>query len=326
MKLDLEQIRSITKGAADVREEDGYFRFFRFTSTQSLSYKNDGLGDFHMKTYATSGVRFAFVTDAKNITFDYRTSIGSSRYYGYFDVYVNDIMAFHFGQPDASVPESKAEIALDGNKNKVEIYFPWSRRTEIKNFELDGSFEPVSRSRKMICYGDSITQGYDAIYPSLAYDAILARLLDCDQINKGIAADVFYPKIIEKECASPDIVTVAYGTNDWSKTSKEKFEKNCTEFYKKVRETFPESVIFGITPIWRKDYSDKKAIGFTADELDSRMRSLCSGIKDIYFINGWLLTPHIPDFYSDKYLHPNDLGFSVYARNLYEKIKESGKV
>ena len=326
MILDIDELRSITKGAVSVKEKDGYFGFFRFTDTQSLSYKNDGLGDFYMKTFATSGVRLAFATDSKRIAFDYRTSIGSSRYYGYFDVYVNGIMTCHFGLPDASVCESKAEIVLDGSKNYVEIYFPWSRKTEIKNFELDGSFEAINRSRKMICYGDSITQGYDALYPSLSYDAIISRLLDCDTLNKGIAADVFYPRIIEKECPSPDIVTVAYGTNDWSKTPYERFETNCRNFFATLRETFPESVIFAITPIWRADHTDEKKMGFIADELDDRMRKICEGIKDITFINGWHLTPHIPDFYSDKYLHPNDLGFSVYARNLYEKMKESGKI
>ncbi len=326
MLLDIERIRAITKGAEYVREEDGYFCFFRFTDSQSLSYKNDGLGDFYMKTFATSGVRLAFRTDATRVSFDYLTSVGSSRYYGYFDVYVNDVMTFHLGQPDASAAEGKAGFVLDGKENKIEIYFPWSRRTKIKNFELDGKAEPVNRKGKILFYGDSITQGYDAIYPSLACDAIIARLLDCDGINKGIAADVFYPKIVEKEAEKPDIVVVAYGTNNWSKTPYERFEKDCRSFFENVRKAFPDSVIFALTPIWRADCDKRLAMDFPASELDERMRGICEGIDGINFINGWELTPHIPDFYSDKYLHPNDLGFSVYARNLYKKMKESGKV
>jgi hypothetical protein len=37
-------------------------------------------------------------------------------------------------------------------------------------------------------------------------------------------------------------------------------------------------------------------------------------------INGVNLTPHLEEFFSDKYLHPNDLGFSVYTENLYNEI------
>ena len=39
-------------------------------------------------------------------------------------------------------------------------------------------------------------------------------------------------------------------------------------------------------------------------------------------IDGRTLTPHLPEFYSDKVLHPNALGFGVYAENLIKAIKD----
>jgi hypothetical protein len=41
----------------------------------------------------------------------------------------------------------------------------------------------------------------------------------------------------------------------------------------------------------------------------------------LVLIEGETLTPSIPDFYSDKYLHPNGLGFGIYAENLCKILK-----
>jgi acetyltransferase-like isoleucine patch superfamily enzyme len=41
-------------------------------------------------------------------------------------------------------------------------------------------------------------------------------------------------------------------------------------------------------------------------------------------IDGMLLTPHLPSFFSDLYLHPNDLGFEIYAQELVARMREIG--
>jgi hypothetical protein len=39
-------------------------------------------------------------------------------------------------------------------------------------------------------------------------------------------------------------------------------------------------------------------------------------------VDGFTLTPHIEDFFADKDLHPNDLGFAFYAENLLSALKK----
>ena len=51
----------------------------------------------------------------------------------------------------------------------------------------------VRRKYSMISYGDSITHGYDAEYPSLALSSALSRMLGADNTNKAIAGDIFFP-------------------------------------------------------------------------------------------------------------------------------------
>lgn len=67
----------------------------------------------------------------------------------------------------------------------------------IREIEIDdGSvILPAKKSRKIIMYGDYITQGYDAASPSLSYASRLADLLDADCINKGIGGSLFTPEL-----------------------------------------------------------------------------------------------------------------------------------
>ena len=37
---------------------------------------------------------------------------------------------------------------------------------------------------------------------------------------------------------------------------------------------------------------------------------------------GLSFVPHLPDFFSDGYLHPNDLGFGCYAKALLSDLKK----
>lgn len=322
MKLKLNDIIAITKGVSKVTEENGFFRFFRFTDTQSEAYLKLGRVDFNRKTFASAGVRLAMATDTRKLTFEYRFYSGSSRNVAFFDVYVDGVLKNHFGCEGDEVGGGMADISLPEGTKTVEVYFPWAKRTDIRNVEIDdgATIVPVNRHHKMISFGDSITHGYDALYPSLSYASQISYLLDADALNKGIGGDIFCPDIVEKEDIEPDFITVAYGSNDWSGQLYESFKVKCREFYKKLSETYPKARIFAISPIWRKDYMKKTKFGFPAYEVDAKIREFCKDLPNVTVINGWNLTPHSKVFYADLSLHPNDLGFCIYARNLYTEI------
>ncbi len=327
MKLNLEQIRSITKGVTRVEEMDGYFRFFRFTEAQAQYYLDAGQIDFYHKTNATAGVHLAFSTDATGISFDFALLVGSSRAYAWFDVYVNGAMIRHMGCESSAMQGGKVSFPLrvEGEKT-VEIYFPWSRTVGLCNVVLEGAgfVKPLFRKRRMIAFGDSITQGYDAIYPSHAYAIALARLLDADVTNKGIGGDVFCPEMLQDaDPEAPDFITVAYGINDWRKTSPESFRKNCPAFFRRLHELYPEASVFGISPVWYGEPEKKTAFGIPAYRVHEWMQELCVDIPNLRVIRGWDFVPHISDFYSDFIIHPNDLGFGLYTQNLYRAIMES---
>lgn len=324
MKLTLEQITPLVCGAVRVAEDERGFHFYRFTEKQTASYLRVSPNDFYKKAFATAGVRLAIRTDSRKLSFDFKTSYGSSREYAFFDVYVNGAFKKHFGCEGNIMMDGSAVIPLPAGEKDVEIYFPWSRDAVLSNVELDdgATVATFRRPKTMISFGDSITHGYDAINPSLSYASQLARLLDAEQINKGIGGDIFFPELLdERDPVDPDYITVAYGTNDWSKCPRETFEKNCREFYTRLSALYPNAKIFAITPIWRGDWN-RKVCGYGAPvtEINPAITEICKDLPNVTVVNPYDFVPHRKEFFADAYLHPNDIGFCLYAEGLYKEI------
>ena len=321
MKLTLEQIREITNGALSVAEENGAFVFRRFTEKQAQMYET--INDFRVKVPATSGVRLEFLTDADSFSFDYRIDIASSRRFYFFDVFVDGVMVQHFGHENIRVAESTLTVKLAAGEHRVAIYLPCLAKATLSNVTVsDGAtLKPVTKSRRLLCYGDSITQGYDAKYSSQTYTNLLADKLDAEMVDQGIGGEIYRPELIDPDMAfDPDIITVAYGTNDWSGQERERTVTNANGFYEKLRATYPKAKIFAVTPIWRADDDRVTKVGTFAEGVQV-VRDAAAAQEGIVVVDGARMVPHLREVMADKYLHPNDYGFKFYANALFDAIK-----
>ena len=324
MKLNVEQIKSIVRGAAQIFETNGSVCFNRFTELQEQAYLHGSRPELIPKVYTAAGMRLAFCTTSKRLTLTYRLQTASSGRMGWFDLYINGAMIQHFGGSGVSSAQSCAELSLGEGEKTVEIYLPYAARVELLEMELDdgASLTPFFRPKKLLCFGDSITQGNDAQYPSLTYVSSLARLLDADVTNKGIAGECFFPAFLaDAETETPDLITVAYGTNDWSGRTQETVAKACKEFYSRLASLYPDTPICAITPLWRGDATNQTPFGVSADAVHDLIASCVKDIPNVRVIRGWDLIPHVKEFFHDLFLHPNDLGFGIYAANLYRKLQ-----
>jgi len=335
MKLDLPQIRAITIGAVRIEEIDNDIHFYRFTRLQEELYKNRS-SDFYMKTFATSGIQMRFRTNSQTVFLSVDTALGSTRKYFSFEVFVNGqrIGTLHnFSESELVGNYTKFQFPL-GNFSKrfslgtgekeVCIYFPWSVKATLKELAVDdGSFvTPVKPSRKLLCFGDSITHGYDTLYPSSKYATKLAAFLDAEEYNKAIGGEVFFPDLAStREDFEPDYITVAYGANDWSKCTQEELTQNCKSFFTNIRNSYPNTEIFVITPIWRKDMHESRPFGdfMCVSEI---IREQAARFDNISVIRGFEFVPQNENLFADLKLHPNDKGNEYYFEHLSKRIKD----
>ena len=334
MKLSLEQIKTITLGAVRIEETEQGIEFFRFTKEQEELYKKRS-ADYYTKSFSTSGIRLSFTTNSKTLTLKTTVSGGSSRNYFAFDLIIDGKKTDTLQNFDEALLPSPYTVAtlplgefsktfnLGEGKKQIDLYFPWGVNAVINELSVDDGaiLEPIKPKHKLLCFGDSITHGYDALYPSNKYITKIANFLDAEEINKAIGGEVFFPDLAAaKEDFIPDYITVAYGTNDWNRNEADETEQNCKGFLENLAKNYPTSKIFVITPIWRKDLNEYRKFG-KFEEVAKMLERNAKPYKNITVINGFDFVEQDESLFADLRLHPNDKGFESYFKALAEKIK-----
>ena len=333
MRLNLEQVKSITQGAENVTEDNGNIQFLRFNSEEQEKYFKT---EFEEKIFCTAGIQLEFSTDGEVLSLDILTKSASSRAYFSLDVFVNDEyigscknysdkdMQQGYTTIEFPLGEFSESYSLGKGDKKVRVVFPWSVATEIKNIVIENAtyINPAKKNKKMIAYGDSITHGYDALLSSNSYAVKLADALGAEIYNKAIGGEVFFPALAKnKSETAPDYITVAYGTNDWTKKEYDDFKLRCLDFFNSLCKNYPHAQIFAITPIYRADYLDKHSLGLFED-VEKYIKEVCLNLENVNVISGWELVPHNTNLFADSYLHPNDKGFEYYCKNLKKEIEK----
>ncbi len=329
MILSTQQLFSVFHGARQLFSENGAVYAARFTE-QQVAYYKEKLEEYYWKSFATASVTLRFVTDADALSFDFKLKKIASRNYYAFDLYVDGVMTAHkaWNAEDGQTEIfGKAEFTLPEGTHEVVVYLPNLMITYLSNVTLENAtvLEPVpEKTRKFFFIGDSITQGYDAEYPSMSYVNRVANFMDAEVINNGIGGEKFDPNILTDDVPKhydPELVIVAYGTNDWNLTkNREEMLTNAKAFFIRIKELFPNAQIAYISPIWRRDIGNNMVMG----TFDACIQPLIAIAEEcgLYHIEGLKLVPHLTDFLWDAWLHPNDAGFSFYAENLIKAICE----
>lgn len=337
MKLNTEQIISITLGAARIEENNGNVSFFRFTKEQEELY---ALRKKHhyTKTFSTSGIKLRFKTNSKTLKLDLSVAASTSRKFFSVDVtkdakpigHIDNITGVEVPKfyVDLDVPQGRFEKTFNIYKKGEEeheicVYLPWSVTVTLNELSLDDGawLVPIRPSKKMIAFGDSITHGYDAIRQYESYIVRLSEQLDAELYNKAIGGEVFFPELgATRDEFSPDYITVAYGTNDWACIKRSELEDNCRKFYKNVSENYPSAKIFALAPIWRSSWQDKKPAG-EFREIVGIIKAATSELPNVTVIDCFGFVPGVEGMFSDRGLHPNKYGYAYYFEGLCNEIK-----
>ena len=342
LQLTLTEIEKITLGAVNVTQDSQGVTLHRFSETEEKLYieldekrnRNDSV-----RVMSPAGIKLAFRTNSKTLRMTADFYFSSRNFYA-FDIFENgklltSLKSFNESELPFMYSEYSGfcekpghfdrEIALSNGEKDILIHLPWSVKMHNFTINLDdgATLIPTEKpAKKIICYGDSISQGFDALYPHRRYTAQLAAALDAEEINKAIGGEFFNPALAE--CTAdftPDYITAAYGVNDWLNDKYECFEENAREFYRALSKNYPDSKIFAITPIWTSVCNEERKVG-SFSFLDEHITAVTADLPNVTVIHGDALVPHYIDLFADLYLHPSDAGFDFYAMNLIREIRK----
>jgi hypothetical protein len=313
MKLSSKTLKRLFKGALYFTEEKGYLTAFRYNKSQ-LDYMADPSYDWgwRMRAKFTGCVRIEFKTNAKAISFDYLASEIHERA-NTIDLFVDgELRTVH------KIGENKkgrVEFTLNEGNKLVSIYMPCECELAIKNFTIDGNYKSVKqKGKKLLILGDSITQGAGVEMSSYAYANVLQRETGYNVVAQGIGGYRFEPKdLTTVEGFEPDKILVFLGTN-WYESLKYDYEGSTKEYFKKLKELYPKTPIWEVTPLCRKGV-DVDRFNWCIDVV----KSACIE-NDIPFIDGFSLVPNVDECFSDG-VHPNALGAYILGERIAKIIK-----
>ena len=327
MKLNKTELSKLIHNALSCEfDENERLRIKRFTKTQLKSYEaEDSLWLTRAKANAT--VTLDFISDSSFIALRFDLYQASSRPFAGFDLYVDGIFYEHrlFKNFDAKL----LSFELPEGEHRITLYLPWSAETVINEVHIsDGAtLKEVKKNKKVLFLGDSITQGYVTEYSSLSYVARISGALDIEALNQGIGGYYFGKNSIDSSLAeyNPDIIVIAYGTNDYSRNDEsEAFKKDAESYIEKLTSIFPKTKILAVLPIYRNDESNKTREKYRKYKLSDAREIL----KEIYgkYDNVRVISetgiPRIPDVFVEDFLHPNELGFAFMAESIGKEISK----
>lgn len=311
MRLTLEQIRSVTFGVREVEERENGIYFLRFSPTQQAAWDASSLNHGQIAK-KTSGARLDFHTDAETVLFDMAEE-------GRYEVMINGL-PHDLIQAKAG---SRYILSMEPGDKRVTFLLPAHSVGALLLVHIDeGAYlRPHVYDRKFLFLGDSITQGVTTSRDSANFVYRLSAFYNADVFSWGVGGTGFWPVSLEETAFDPEAVFIFYGTNDYnSRKSEDELLTRCRDYMDKVKDLWPDKKVFCISPIWRADGEHRRAAG----TLESCRQLIISQAEEHGFIHidGYKLCPHHTDYFADKFLHPNDLGFSVFAQNLLRELRD----
>lgn len=321
MKLSLEQIDTLVHGATYTEIKNDRLYLHRLTREQEAFFIPIDASRLE-RADCPSGITLEFTTDSRTLALSVITRELTGRQQA-ITIHANGERIARLAIPPM-VDETAmcCQAALAEGEKQVVIRLPGVNRTQIVGLALDdgATVSPVpTRSTKLLLLGDSITQGYDATNPEDAYAVRLSLALDAEVRNRAIGGDIFRPAYaLLRDDFEPDIITVAYGTNDWSNRGRELLD-NCEGFYRNLKATYPDSRIYALLPLWRNDHDRITDFG-PLSELNPALRAKIEAIGGITVVDCFDFLHRDPALLTDV-VHPTGEGHAHYAAALFSYIK-----
>jgi len=145
-------------------------------------------------------------------------------------------------------------------------------------------------------------------------------------LNQAIGGYYFEEKSLDDALKDwdPDLITIAYGINDFSfMTDYEEFRRRCERYVRRITEVFPNKKMLGIMPIYTNNERFRQRClirEYTFSEAMETIRQAYRQNPNIEIMEDTFF-PHTKEFFAPDELHPNDLGFQFYGDAVIDRIR-----
>lgn len=212
---------------------------------------------------------------------------------------------------------------------EIRVHLPLGLEVAIEGLVVEpgARLEAVpATAPRLLCLGDSITQGHAAASAAATWAAQLARLLGADLLDQGVAGHVWHPEFLGAvpELA-PRLVTVAYGINDWSRGQGEqgaarvaRIRAAARDGLARLRPRIGAARLAVITPLWC-DFAEREVNGCHLTAVRDAIAAEAAAAGALV-IDGAALLPAQPWWTADG-LHPNEAGMGLIAARLHPLLE-----
>lgn len=309
--------------------EDGKFRRLPEAVAKTV---NEGVLGLHANT---AGGRVRFMTDSSYVAINAKMPIfarmphfalsGSSG----FDLYVKKDGVQHyagtFTPPYNTEDMYESVINLGGKElREITINMPtYSEVSEIyigleENATVQKSPE-YTRTKPIVYYGSSITQGGCVSRPGNTYQGIIERRFDTDYINLGFSGSARGEDTIADYIKILPMSVFVYDY-DHNAPNIEHLKATHERMFLKIRETNPNlPIIIMSRPRFLLDDDAKKRLEIIKTTYNN---AVSRKDKNVYLIDGPTLMAQAKSEGTVDGCHPNDLGFYSMAAALGDVLEK----
>lgn len=251
-----------------------------------------------------AGVRLRFVSDTRRLDMRWRCGVCARQIF-------KGALVVDGGAPVVVGSEVGGEWSghIHGQPDHVshtfDLWLPHMAATEVLAVELDDGCRleaAASLAKRWLVYGDSITQGMQAVRPTDTAFGICARSLDAEVLNLGIGGAKLDPELATTIPDWPcDVISIAYGTNDFNtgRTVAE-YRRHAASLLDALEAGHSGTPTLLISPLIWAGRHDRNAAGATLDDFRAAAHDVAQGRRTVTVVPGERLIDDDPTCFVDR--------------------------
>jgi lysophospholipase L1-like esterase len=322
MQLTHTQLHAYAVGLSSSSTLDGAWHPLRIPDSMVPLYEKTPA--FKTRMHCPSCVRIRFTSNTRSLKLTLQFSTRAREIFK-SALIVDGQPALSFG-PESFAPTWASEIFHQTTpaSHIFDLWLPHMAQADILALSIDddATLSPAPPlTLRWLAYGDSITQGMTAPIPTQTAIARTALALNANVLNLGIGGaqlDEELHQTIPHE--SYDIVSIAYGTNDFLHIPLQTFSSRARLLVSALTQAQPKRPIILITPLTWVGQNTVNKFGTTLQDLRNSLAPIATEFPNVTLLHGDQAIPHDDQYFVDK-VHPNAAGFQLYATALTNALQ-----